>query len=83
MLYGIGCKWIDKYEYAGRNQHGIRFKQGSQKRVRVVTLSAELDNARDLSTLIFLSDQLEVPVHWNCEVKPQKAYIKLVSAESV
>lgn len=83
MIYAKENKWIDKYEYAGINQHGVRFKQVSQKCVKVVTLSAKIDNAGDLFGLIALSDQLGVPVHWDSQSKPQQAYIKLVSAEAI
>ena len=84
MTYGTEYKWIDEYEESGRNQHGIRYKKKhSSKRVKVVTLIAKFDDAKDLSDLVCLSDQLGVPIHWNSNANPQKAYIKLVSAEAI
>jgi len=84
MIYITENKWIDEYEESSRNQHGTRYKKKySSKRVRVATLTAELDNAKDLAILIYLSDRLGVPVHWDYSSKPQTAYIKLVSEEAL
>ena len=84
MTYKTEFKWIDEYEESGRNQHGTRYKKKySSKRVKVATLSAEFENTKDLATLIYLSDRLGVPVHWDYSSDPQMAYIKLVSAEAI
>ena len=83
MTYGTEYKLIDKYEYANSNQHGRRYKQVSQKHVKVVTLSAKFDNITDLTNLICLSDRLGVPIHWDSTTTPQTAYIKLISAEAI
>ena len=84
MIYGKESKWIDQFEYVSTNQHGDRYKKKCvSKRVNVATLSAEFDNVKDLAILIYLSDRLDVPVHWDYNADPQIAYIKLVSAEAI
>jgi len=84
MIYKTECKWIDEYEETGKNQHGTRYKKKfSSKRIMIVTLSTTFDIEDDLARLVYLSDKLGVPIHWDSNANPQKAYIKLVSAEAI
>ncbi|MBE3145024.1 MAG: hypothetical protein IMZ61_14065 [Planctomycetes bacterium] len=84
MTYATEYKWIDEYEETGRNQHGTRYKKKySSKRVKVVTMSTTFDDEHDLARLVYLSDKLSAPIRWDSLSNPQKAYIKLVSAEVI
>lgn len=84
MRYTEESKCIDEYEETGRNQHGVRYKKKySSKRVKIVVLSAKFNDADELAQLIYLSDKLRVPIHWDSNASPQMAYIKLASAEAV
>ncbi len=81
MKYSSDAKRVDQFDFVSTNQHGDRYKRIESKYVHTVTLSAKFDNAADLLDLVALSDQLNVPVHYN--FGEQEAYMILVSAESI
>lgn len=81
--------WIKKvlykptYVYRGSNQAGESYKQGKEMMLVVVRLSANVDDAEDLKTLILFSDRLGVPAHYDFGTTPQTAWIELCSKEQV
>lgn len=83
MLYESNHLWLPQYEYVSCNQHGDRYKQVADKRVRMVRMTAQVQHASDLQDLIILSHELGVPVHHNYETKPQTAWIEIVAKEGL
>jgi len=71
---------IPQYEFANSNQHGMRYKRISSKRVACAKLEAKITDAVDLRNLILLSHHLDVPVHYDFGT-PQTAFIEIVSKE--
>jgi hypothetical protein len=71
------------YQYTSTNQYGDRYKINGTKAITVATLEADIDDAHDLKTLILLSDHLNVPVRYDFNSKPQRAYIEVVGAENI
>lgn len=83
MTWSTSYRYINTYVEAGRNQHGIRYKQAGSKKVQVARLEADYDDAIELRHLILLSHHLNVPVHYDFKEDPQVAWIEVVSAESL
>ncbi len=70
---------LPQYEYTGSNQHGARYKKCEFKQIAIVTMSTDCNNTADMRTLILLSHNLDVPVHYDYE--DSCAYIEVVSKE--
>lgn len=83
MFWSSKYHYIPRYEYTGTNQHGSRYQKIDDKRLSVARLAAQTDNATDLSKLILLSHNLNVPVHYDFNEKPNQAYIEVVSFEAI
>lgn len=79
MLWIKNYSNISQYEYAGSNQHGNRYKRSESKRIATVRMSTDCNNIADMRTLILLSHNLDVPVHYDYE--DSRAYIEVVSKE--
>lgn len=83
MKYGTRYIYPTQYEYAGRNQHGDRYKQSGSPQVIVVTLSVTFDDAPNLALLIYLAATLKIPIKWNSSASPQTAEIEVVSVDAL
>ena len=81
MNYRTNTKPIEQFNFVSTNQHGDRYKQVQPKYIHAVTLSAKSDNAVELLDLVVLSEELNVPVHYDFD--KQKAFMTLVSAEAI
>ena len=81
MRYITNHQKICRYEYTSSNQHGLRYKEISAKRVRRVELRCKTNNAIDMRDLIVFSHELDVPVHY--DYKTSEAYLELMSGEAV
>ena len=81
MLWTKTLLTIPRYLFASSNQHGMRYKRISSKRVSCAKLEAKVTDAVDLRNLILLSHHLDAPVHYNFDV-PQTAFIEIVSKEA-
>lgn len=71
-----------RYEYISTNQHGDRYKKAGNERVKVARLTASVNNAHDLKTLILISDHVNARVRYDFD-KPQTAFIEIVSGENI
>lgn len=83
MRYETNFIYHSQYVWSSRNQYGDRFKKISSKQIRVARLSADRTNADDLTDLILLSDRLQVPICYDFDAKPQKAYIEIIAKEAL
>ena len=81
MTYISEYYYAPRYEYAGSNQHGERYKRKAAKQINVVKLSCKRDNASDLEDLVILGHTLNVPVHY--DFTENKAFIRIMSGEAV
>jgi hypothetical protein len=83
MRWSTKYHYLYRYEYAGTNQHGARYKKLPDKRISVARLEAETDNANDLRNLILLSDHLNLPVRYDFDSDPHRAYIEVIGREAL
>ena len=81
MTFEKSSKYIEKFKYAGSNQHGARYKKVSQRHVPSVIMSAKHDDAAGLEKLIILGDHLKVPVKY--DFRTNMASIEIMSAKGM
>lgn len=82
MNWSIKYKYIEQYKHVSCNQYGNRYKRLDSKRVKVVKMSTKYaKDAGELSQLIIMGDQLDIPVRFNFD--HSIAYIEIVSAEVI
>ncbi len=81
MKYTTRLRSITKYEYAGCNQHGQRFKVEEYTNIKATEMRCKCDNVKDMRCLIVLSSQLSVPLKYAFET--DEAYIEVVSIDCV
>ncbi len=81
MMWGHKITNISVYERVSTNQHGDRYKERGTKDIRVARLESDCKNLIDMRTLILLSHELSVPVHYNFD--DEIVYIEVVSAEAI
>lgn len=81
MTWSKKFSYLTQYEYTNSNQHGDRFKRKTSKRISIARLEADYDNPTDLQTLILLSHNLDVPVHY--DYKSNKAWIEVAGQEAI
>jgi hypothetical protein len=75
--------YAPRYQKAGVNQHGFRYKQKGSVGLDCCRIEAKTTDTDGLRLLILLSHNLNAPVHYDFDANPQKAYIEVVSAETV
>jgi len=83
MRYSKRYTYIPKYEYAGTNQHGDRYKQTGTDKVSSCAMFADMGNVDDMRKILILSDQLDTPVTYDFDKTPQTASIEIVSKRSL
>ena len=83
MKYTEKTRYIPQYRYSSTNQHGSSYREAPSKRVNVLCLSADVDDSVDLRNLILLGNGLNVPVRYDFDSSPQKAFIEILSNEAV
>ena len=73
----------DRYEYAGSNQHGSRYKKGTVRSLRTCTLTSGFTASEvyDMRLLAILSDRLGVPLRFDFE--SQTASIEILATSSI
>ncbi len=83
MKWGKKTLWLPQYKYSSSNQHGDTFRKTKDKPLAVATLETEMNDIKDVKTLILLSDRLNTPVRYDFDSEPQVAYIGIVSKEQL
>lgn len=83
MTYSKRYIYPRRFEVAGHNQHGTRYREISSQQVTCVRLEAQFDSARDLANLVYMSSFLGIPIQWDTKSDPQVAFIEIVSVDSL
>ena len=83
MTYTKRTIYIPEYEWSSRNQHGDRYKRTSHFPAKATKLTAKMGDVKDMTTILILSDQLDVPVVYDFNTTPQTACIELVAKRNI
>jgi hypothetical protein len=81
MIWDSDNHNLPRYQYAGTNQHGDRYKRVESKKIRVTRMSCKTSDPSGLMQLVLIGHHLDVPVHYDFD--DSTAYIDIMSADAV
>ena len=83
MIHSTRTETQRRYEYAGTNQHGDRYKIKGRKNVRVLTLSVTFDSeSSEMWQFIALCSSLDIVPTWRTVDDEQRMSIDIVAKKS-
>lgn len=83
MFWTHHFKYIKQFKWTSYGRYGDRYKREGSRRIQCGRLSCSVSDAKGLQDLVLLSHTLNVPVHYDFDESPQRAYIEIIGKDAL